>query len=125
MVFSLQIGDIGTNNLVRSTSGLRDSEKSEPLDAPDELENNSQTSEEKNGCDNIAVSSDVSSEPLDPENITRFSVADESLPNEITVGNNTRDEVCELPLNGEDASFKEPPSQSIPEEVGNQQNTKY
>lgn len=84
-----------------STSGLRDSEKLEPLHAPDELENSTQTLEEKNGCDNIAVSSDVSSGPLDPENITRSSMVDESFPNERTDGNNTRDEVCELPLNGE------------------------
>lgn len=109
--------------LSESTSGHRESEKSEPLVALNELENNNRTLEEKNGCDNIAGLSDVSSEP---ENVTSFRVVDEGLSNEITAGNIAKDEVCELPCNGEDASLKEPPSQSNPGdtgEFGNQQNT--
>ncbi|XP_057781509.1 uncharacterized protein LOC130999853 isoform X2 [Salvia miltiorrhiza] len=86
--------------LSESTSGLREVEKSEPLEAPNELENNSRTLEEKSGCDNIAGLSDVSSGSLEPENVAR-------------------DEVCELPLNGEDASFEEPPSQSDAELISN------
>ncbi|XP_042059895.1 uncharacterized protein LOC121804422 [Salvia splendens] len=110
-----------------SASGVREFEKSETLEAPTELENNIRILEEKNGCDNITGSSDVSSGSLEPDNITRSTVADESLSNEITASNIARDEVCELPFNGEDASFKEPASQSNPEdftgESGNQQHT--
>ncbi|XP_042064790.1 uncharacterized protein LOC121808390 [Salvia splendens] len=110
-----------------STSGVREFEKSETLEAPTELENNIRILEEKSGCDNITGSSDVSSGSLEPDNITRSPVADESLSNEITAGNIARYEVCELPFNGEDASFKESASQSNPEdftgESGNQQHT--
>ncbi|KAL1535686.1 hypothetical protein AAHA92_28440 [Salvia divinorum] len=117
----------GVEQLSESTSGLREFEKSKPVEAPNKLENNSRPLEEKNGCDYIAISSDVSSGSLEPKNIARSGVVDESLSNEITAGNSTRDEVCEQPLNGEDASFKEPPRQPNPSdltgEVGNQRNT--
>ncbi|KAL1562153.1 hypothetical protein AAHA92_04761 [Salvia divinorum] len=110
-----------------STSGVREFEKSESLEALYELENSTRILEEKNGCDNITVSSDVSSGSLEPDNTTRSTLADESLSNEITAGNSARDEVCELPFNGEDASFKEPASQSnlgdFTGEFGNQQHT--
>ncbi|XP_047948102.1 uncharacterized protein LOC125194104 [Salvia hispanica] len=110
-----------------STSGVRELEKSETLEAPTELENNIRILEEKNGCDSITVSSDVSSGSLEPDNIISSMVADESLSNEITASNIARDEVCELPFNGEDASFKEPASQlnlgDFTGESGNQQHT--
>ncbi|KAH6799585.1 hypothetical protein C2S51_036069 [Perilla frutescens var. frutescens] len=110
-----------------STSGVREFDKSGPLEDPKELENNSQTLEDKNDSDDIAGLSDMLSGSVEPGNATRSRLVGESLSNEIITGNITKDEACVLPFNGEDVSVGEPPSQSNPGdftiEFGSQQNT--
>lgn len=101
--------------LTKSTSG------------PKELENNSQTLEDINGCDNIAGLSDTLGGSFEHKVMSRSMLVGETLSNEIVAGNITEGVVRELPSKGEDVSVEEPPSESNPGdftgEFGYQQNT--
>lgn len=114
------LGNLDFTNSSYTTERLGEAErveKSEPLNAPNELENNRQTLEDRNGCDNSSGKSDPLSGSVEPKDIKEVKLVGGSLPDERNI---TRDEP---PINGDDASVKDQEYPSGPAgEFNKQQN---
>ncbi|KAL8484570.1 hypothetical protein ACS0TY_027032 [Phlomoides rotata] len=95
--FDLPKSSYTAEQLGETSCGAERVDKSEPLKTPNELENNCQTLEDRNGCDNSSGISDPLSRSIEPK---------DSLPDEMIGGNIMRDE-CKPPVNGDDASVND------------------
>lgn len=100
--------------LGESTYRVGELDRSEHLEASNELENNNQTLEDTNDCDNTAGISNLFSRSIEPKDINGSRLVGDSLSDEMISGNIMKDEICKLPSNGEEVSFKETPSQENP-----------
>lgn len=119
--------DVGNIEQLGETScGAERVDKSEPLEAPNELENNRQTLEDRNGFDNSSGISELLIGSTEPKEINEIKLVGDSLNDEMIEGKITRDETWKPPIDDDDASVKDHENPSgLTGEFNNQTNAKF